>query len=342
MDDKPFRWNLREQRALRAMLARALDPALTKITIPKQYQQTYGAALSKQHLQKLQTDKFRTEMAKAQKEAHRHSQDLLKCCARIISLMGHCDLVFVGRSPEPIFDHLSGLLYDTTYKSRLTLFHYSNARYINEVIDWKRAVLALKKYLVAIQLDPKTILKRKRCIAFVDIADSGSTFYDLITFYENWSDCLGLDWKQVRSKIRILGIVGRQKTSPKAYRWHQEGKCRNLLDINAIKNTSVTSKFLVYLGSWSAHKASVSFSSRYWGVETAYVPTRTDTTLIGLQLALDWFELGRTDERRQMFAKELSGQAEMKDSEIRNLVLQLRKTAKPPKAKKSGRQIQPV
>ncbi len=37
-------------------------------------------------------------------------EHILPCCARILSFAGDCDLLFVGRSPESIFDHLSGVV----------------------------------------------------------------------------------------------------------------------------------------------------------------------------------------------------------------------------------------
>jgi hypothetical protein len=33
---------------------------------------------------------------------------LLPCCSRVLAFGGDSDLIFVGRSPESIFDHLSG------------------------------------------------------------------------------------------------------------------------------------------------------------------------------------------------------------------------------------------
>ena len=40
--------------------------------------------------------------------------DLLACAARVLAFAGDSDLVFVGRSPQPLFDLLSGLLLDTS------------------------------------------------------------------------------------------------------------------------------------------------------------------------------------------------------------------------------------
>lgn len=328
MEDKPFRWNLREHRALEAMIARELEAAELIVAPQKKGKlQHYDQDYSKQLVRYRKLKCFAREMRNALKEAESHTQDLLECCARVLALCCNYDPVFVGRSPEPIFDHLSGLLYDTPFKARLTLLHYSNVRDVENKVYWETAVPALKRYLVALKLDPRSIAQRKRPVVFVDMVDSGWTFRDLMTFYEKWSAAIGVDWKILRTKIRIVGIVRREKTSPKAFRWQQQKQWQGLLEPNSIKNTSADGTFLLYLASWSAHKATESFTSSSWGAESAYVPTRTESTLIGLRLALKWFDLGRSDKRRKAFASLLSKQEEMKEPELRKLVLLLRRTS---------------
>src|SRR5215510_8083104 len=50
---------------------------------------------------------------------------LLPCCSRVLAFAGDADLIFVGRSPESIFDHLSGLLFETSWFQRLELLQFS-------------------------------------------------------------------------------------------------------------------------------------------------------------------------------------------------------------------------
>ena len=69
---------------------------------------------------------------------------LLACCARVVAFSGDSDLIFVGRSPESIFDHLSGLLFGYLYVKfvprRGLLFSASEASYgiSNRYHRWKR------------------------------------------------------------------------------------------------------------------------------------------------------------------------------------------------------------
>jgi hypothetical protein len=51
--------------------------------------------------------------------------DLQQCGARVIALCDNGDLFFVGRSPESLFDHLSGLLFDSSWARRLWLVQFS-------------------------------------------------------------------------------------------------------------------------------------------------------------------------------------------------------------------------
>lgn len=50
---------------------------------------------------------------------------LMDCTARVVAAAGDSDLVFVGRSPESLYDLLSGLFLDTSWQGRLTLLQFS-------------------------------------------------------------------------------------------------------------------------------------------------------------------------------------------------------------------------
>src|SRR5215470_9830070 len=51
--------------------------------------------------------------------------DLLPCAVRCLALSHNGDLCFIGRSPESLFDLLSGLLLDTSWADRLRLVAFS-------------------------------------------------------------------------------------------------------------------------------------------------------------------------------------------------------------------------
>lgn len=104
--------------------------------------------------------------------------DLLRCCSRILAFADDSDLVFVGRSPESIFDFLSGLLFDSSWFERLELLHFSmRFRDENKIRqEYPKAIEAMRRYLEQIGLHPKAIATKKRPIAFIDLVLSGDTF----------------------------------------------------------------------------------------------------------------------------------------------------------------------
>src|SRR5215813_9489057 len=82
--------------------------------------------------------------------------ELLECCSHVLALANDSDLIFVGRSPENIFDHLSGLLYETSWAGRLELVQFS-MRFQREAeirTRYPKALFALRGYLRSLRLSP--------------------------------------------------------------------------------------------------------------------------------------------------------------------------------------------
>ena len=75
------------------------------------------------------------------------------CCARILAFCDNADLCFVGRSPENFFDHLSGLLIDSSWSQRVQLLQFS-WRWVDEDRISAHALVALRNYFETIGLDP--------------------------------------------------------------------------------------------------------------------------------------------------------------------------------------------
>ncbi len=142
---------------------------------------------------------------------------LLPCCSKVIAFADDSDIIFVGRSPESIFDYLSGLLFDSSWFDRLELLHFS-MRFKEESEIRKEhpeAVEAMRSYLQQLGLHPEGLATRCRPVAFVDLVATGDTFGRLTTFLYNWAKDVNYDWNAVKRRIRIVGITERTKTSPK-------------------------------------------------------------------------------------------------------------------------------
>lgn len=253
------------------------------------------------------------------------TEDLLSCCSRIVAFSDNSNLVFVGRSPESIFDYLSGLLFDSDWFQRLELLHFSirfqEENKIRE--EHPEAITAMREYLQHLGLHPEIIATKNRPIGFVDLVATGDTFGRLITFLYNWSNEIKFDWNAVKRRIRIIGITERKKTSPNTWRWQQHSDWISLLGTQAVKNVSISYDLWNYLGNYQP-KVSLSYTPSCWGDPALALPSYTEEQLKALRLAFDLFELGRSKEKREEFATLLTNESAMKHKWFRNLVSNLR------------------
>jgi len=251
--------------------------------------------------------------------------DLMLCCSRIIAFSDDSNLFFVGRSPESIFDFLSGLLFDSVWFERLELLHFSMRFQEESKIkeEYPKAVDAMREYFRHLGLHPETIATKERPVAFVDLVSSGDTFGRLITFLFNWSNEIKFDWSAVKRRIRIIGITERRKTSPNTWRWQQHSDWISLLGTKAVKNVSISRGFWSYLGDYQ-QKVSLSYAPARWGNPESALPSYTNDQLMALRSAFDLFESGRTKEKREEFAALLTEESAMKNEWLRKLVLNLR------------------
>ncbi|HEU5367951.1 MAG TPA: hypothetical protein VFU69_05790 [Ktedonobacterales bacterium] len=251
--------------------------------------------------------------------------DLLPCCARIIAFAGDSDLFFVGRSPESIFDHLSGLLLETGWADRLRLLQFSMRKwfdYLGMDLDRSEARAGLRAYLASMQLQPEQLARRERPVALVDLVATGGTFRNLIALLHEWSQENGADWGAVKRKVRIVGITQREKQGPHVWRWQQHADWLSLLARGAVKNVSAPLVFWLYLGN-TQDKVTEAYTPWRWANEEPIVPSYTDEHLRALRLAVKLFDLGRTRERRAAFARLLSQEPAMSHPWFRALVREL-------------------
>lgn len=250
---------------------------------------------------------------------------LLPCCSRVLAFAGDSDLIFVGRSPESIFDHLSGLLLNTSWFDRLELFQFS-MRYYNE---WETrhlrpdAIEAMRAYLDDLNLSPLALARRPRPVAFIDLVAYGVTYSRLINLLYGWAKEIQCDWSAVSRKIRLIGLTKRKKTSPNTWRWQQQTDWVHLLQRGAIKNVSIPVQMWDYLGETQL-KVTKSYTLDRWGRTAAAIPEHSEERLQALRLAYDLFEYGRTKERREAFASVLVKETAMTDRWFRDLVQELR------------------
>jgi hypothetical protein len=246
--------------------------------------------------------------------------DLLACCARVLAFAGNSDLVFVGRSPQPLFDLLSGLLLDTSWSDRLRLLNIAlrHVRTPNQ-----EQLRAIYPYFAEVGLDPHTLSRRPRTVALVDVVDTGKTFGLLMALLEDWAHRERVEWRAVARKLRLVGLTWREKTSPNTWRWQQNAEWVDRLRPHEIKNVSLPGRLATYLAA-DVPKTNYSFRPEWWGDEEVTKPLRAEEARQALALAVRLFDLGCADLTRQRFAGALGREPAMTERWFRSLILELK------------------
>jgi hypothetical protein len=252
-------------------------------------------------------------------------EELRDCSARVLAFAGDSDLVFLGRSPESLFDYLSGIFQNTCWVDRIMLLQFS--LYSDDPYHLAgtrpKDLTALYGYFKELQLDPTSLIHRPRPVTFVDIVDRGGTFGSLVKVIEIWTRERRLDWTAIQSKMRFVGITERTKTSPKTWRWQQHQAWVKTLPQAKIKNVSISKWFWDYLAA-TQDKVTPSHVPDRWGLEEITEPDREEKRMAALRFAAALFDAGRSRDERGRFAGELTRQREMREQWMRDLVAELR------------------
>jgi hypothetical protein len=83
--------------------------------------------------------------------------DIRECCARVVAMAGDSELVFVGRSPESLYDYLSGAFAGTGWEERAVLLNLSMRDDSAEEVE-----RANPEALQAIHRQLRALLRRRR------------------------------------------------------------------------------------------------------------------------------------------------------------------------------------
>ncbi|GGJ37492.1 hypothetical protein [Deinococcus roseus] len=250
--------------------------------------------------------------------------DLRLCAAKVLSSSDNADLVFVGRSPESLYDHLQGALHNTSWKDRLQMLNLSIGGWTVDSIqkETPAALKAIEQQFQALNLMPAQILARPHGVAFVDLVCGGSTFLSLYRLLLHWAARDGIPARLLSQNIRFVGIVESLKTSPNTWRWQQKVKWQDA-PIPEVKNISVPYRFWFYLGD-QQHKVARWNPPAFWAEEQMQLPPREFWHLQALHFSRKLYEVGRSREEKLQLAREMVQLPGMKQGWYRSLVLQLK------------------
>jgi hypothetical protein len=248
-------------------------------------------------------------------------KELRGTAVRVVAMAGNARLVFVGRSPESLYDYLTGALADTEWRDRCALLSISLGDHRPET---PTALALFRAHLRALGLHPAQVAAAPRPVAFVDLIWQGRTFGALSSLLAEWAREEGVDVRAVRRRMRFVGITTRTRNSPKTWRWFQQLEWVRDYPRSALRGVSVPYWMWTYLGD-SQHKTMLSNRPDRWGTEEMRSPSRDPGTLVALRNAYEIHELGRRPEERARFAAELIARPEMREPWLRSLVVALRR-----------------
>jgi hypothetical protein len=262
------------------------------------------------------------------------ADDLRTCCARVVSAAGHLagpaagepDLLFVGRSPESLFDYLRGVCRRTGWFDRQRMLHFSMRGDVAERHlrrDYPTGLAALRVYFATLGLDPVSLLTRSQPAVLVDLVCNGETFFNLVRLLRRGCFERGVPWHAARRSVRLVGLTRREPKLPATYRWHLHGPAIDCLERGAARSVPLPERLWDYLGNRQP-KVAESYPPARWGREDAGHAFRSADHAPALRLALSLYEAAQEREERLSFIRELVSAGGLRLASLRTLASQLR------------------
>lgn len=251
---------------------------------------------------------------------------LQACCVRVLGQAGDNDLIFIGRSPENLFDYLRGILANTPWARRCTMVNISIYDESIEQIRRKHptALPAMYDYLTAIGLTPRQIAQRPLPISLIDLVCSGGTFGALLELWLDWAGHEGLDAPAILRRLNFVGITIKQKPSPNTLRWQQEIAWTQQLAPRQIRNVSLDWRIWSELGDQQPKYEHWNPPWR-WDDPAMSIPPREPKSIDALKLGNYLYQLGCSSEHRQAFAQRMHSEHAMRHAWFRSLALAIRR-----------------
>jgi hypothetical protein len=260
--------------------------------------------------------------------------EVRRCCARVVAMAGDARLVFLGRSPENLYDYLTSALAGTSWARRCTLLNISLKGSDCEWTDLDPATrAAFSEQLRAVNLDPAAIASSDLPIALVDLIYGGETFGKLTALLFAWAATERVDDRALRRRLRIVGITERYDGGPKTGRWRHLDWARRFRP-RALRGVSIPAWFWSRLGD-SEQKVSRSNPPACWTDPEMARPPRGLQHVDGLRLALWLHNAGRSSAERDALAAAVANQPAIRHRWCRTLVSELRSVARPRRIERS-------
>ncbi|WP_155297888.1 hypothetical protein [Deinococcus kurensis] len=221
------------------------------------------------------------------------------------------DLVFVGRSPDPLRAYLSGLLGGVDAPQRVSAL---NVSLLNATLT-PAQTLALRPLLAGVGLRPAELTREDRRAALVDVVASGGTFAQLHRVLRGWAAGEGLGTTCVARRVSAVGLLRAGYARPGAWRWSAQPELRGVQTRSVLTDPA--------LWHWLAEdgpKLAPRFPVTAWPSPPLTLPGRTDETLGALAQARALVLLGQDPAERQRMAAALIRAGGLADAGLRPLI----------------------
>jgi len=255
-------------------------------------------------------------------------EEVRRCAARVIAMAGDSQLVFVGRSPEALFDYLTGAFAGTSWSDRMTLLHLSLKGSSQRWAEMTATThSALRQQFGALGLNPAAIVAGARPIAFVDVICDGDTFASLTHLLFDWAQEEGVGTTALRRRVRIVGIITRGNRGYTTTGWQRHAWARRYRP-GALKGVPVSESFWAFLGNSDAKVARSNPPWRWCDPEMAR-PPRGPRHTEALDLALALHEAARSRSERDALAAAIAEHLSTREVWCRVLTSELRTASRP-------------
>ncbi|WP_189066945.1 hypothetical protein [Deinococcus radiotolerans] len=154
-----------------------------------------------------------------------HLPALRAALAGVLVAAAGRDLVFVGRSPDPLRAYLSGLTGGVAVSWRISAL---NVSLLNATLDAQQAS-ALRPLLAGVGLRPSHLFREDRRAALVDVVASGGTFAELHRVLREWAAGEGLGVTCVARRVSAVGLLRAGSACPGAWRWSAQPELRGVV-----------------------------------------------------------------------------------------------------------------
>lgn len=253
------------------------------------------------------------------------SDDLRECCARVIAESNGHDLVFVGRSPESLFDYLNGALGDCPSGNLVRMMHFSmrGCSYRELAKDQPEAIARMRTYLAHLGLEPRRMLAAPP-VAIVDLVCTGGTVSRLLEILWRWAEEAGCSHKSIRDKLRVIAITERVYRTRPGDGWKSSGWVA-WLGLERVREVAAIERLWRYLGD-NQPKVTDSYRFEGWGRLRAH--SREEERLQALRFAARLTQWARTRQEQVRLAAELMRWGGDNDEQVHTLAGELREGAR--------------